>query len=330
MRRVLIIDNNAADVQALMRELHGRGVESQSTADGNEALQLITAFAPQVIVLCVELPRLSGYSICNKLKKDLTLAAIPLILTSSQATEETFEQHKKLKTRAEAYLIKPYDLAQMLGLIGQYITMETELEEEVVLDTVAIQFDDVPVTIDSDADNKSEEESETWEETPVVPPQPVARVATSNVADSVAEQMRAEVSRLRQKVQKLEQQLQDKDLEFNDRLLQESARSREAVELKKKLSVVERDIGKSQQQAEKSRQEIAAVVQELQEAREEQRRADEERHEMVLQLDNMRGQLQGMAAERDGLRSELDSVLAERTQAREAIDAAVRALDETL
>ncbi len=77
-------------------------------ADGKEGLDKASADRPDAIILCVELPKMSGYSICNKLKKDDQLKSIPLIITSREATHETFEQHKKLKTRAEAYLIKPF------------------------------------------------------------------------------------------------------------------------------------------------------------------------------------------------------------------------------
>src|SRR5688572_1613902 len=66
---------------------------------------------------------MSGYSICNKLKKDNDLKGIPLIITSKEATPETFAQHKKLKTRAEDYLIKPFSDAELIEKIGALIPL---------------------------------------------------------------------------------------------------------------------------------------------------------------------------------------------------------------
>src|SRR5688572_989863 len=66
---------------------------------------------------------MSGYSICNKLKKDNDLKGIPLIITSKEATPETFAQHKKLKTRAEDYLIKPFQEAELIEKIGALIPL---------------------------------------------------------------------------------------------------------------------------------------------------------------------------------------------------------------
>lgn len=123
MATVLIIDSEAPVAQSLSDALALRGVASHVTADGTDGLEYAKNGRPDVIVLCVELTRGSGYSVCNKLKKDPALASIPLVLTSSQATEETFEQHKKLRTRAEAYLKKPYDTEALMGVIGQYVAL---------------------------------------------------------------------------------------------------------------------------------------------------------------------------------------------------------------
>src|SRR5436305_1569332 len=104
---VLIIDAEEGFAGQLAASLRDHGLESQLTGDGKVGMDLAKAHEPQAIVLCVELPRMSGYSICAKLKKDAQLKSIPLIITSAEATPETFEHHKKLKTRAEEYLKKP-------------------------------------------------------------------------------------------------------------------------------------------------------------------------------------------------------------------------------
>jgi CheY-like chemotaxis protein len=91
MAGVLIIDSESAVAKELDDAFKGKGADTHVTGDGSEALQLARSHKPDLIVLCVELSRGSGYSVCNKLKKDAGLSSIPLILTSSQATEETFE-----------------------------------------------------------------------------------------------------------------------------------------------------------------------------------------------------------------------------------------------
>jgi CheY-like chemotaxis protein len=115
---ILLIENDAGFAREITEALEGAGYQVRVTGDGKEGLDLAHEVTPAAIVLCVELPKMSGYSICQKLKKDDALKGIPLILTSAEATAETFEQHKKLKARAEDYLLKPYAPTDLLSLLA--------------------------------------------------------------------------------------------------------------------------------------------------------------------------------------------------------------------
>jgi CheY-like chemotaxis protein len=137
-KKILLIESDAATARTLSSALEARGFEARVTGDGKEGLELAKADRPDVIVLCVELPKMSGYAVCNKLKKDDELKGIPLVITSAEATPETFEAHKKLKARAEEYLIKPFDAAALLEKIATLIEMPPapEVDEIVTLDDV--------------------------------------------------------------------------------------------------------------------------------------------------------------------------------------------------
>src|SRR5450432_1655289 len=121
MATVLLIDAEKDFAEPLAQAIRGFGYECTWVTDGKEGLDKAAAQRPDAIVLCVELPKMSGYSICNKLKKDDSLKNIPLIITSREATHETSEQHKKLKTRAEAYLIKPFQATELQTLLSEYV-----------------------------------------------------------------------------------------------------------------------------------------------------------------------------------------------------------------
>src|SRR5262249_22166428 len=134
-RTVLIIDSDEAFGRRLAEILRPYGFRAELTGDGNQGLAMAKDLVPQLILLAVELPKMSGYSICNKLKKSSDLKDIPLVIMSSEATPETFEQHKKLKTRAEEYLIKPCAPAELLGKVGSVLTLGAaeggDIEEDV-------------------------------------------------------------------------------------------------------------------------------------------------------------------------------------------------------
>jgi CheY-like chemotaxis protein len=120
-KKILLIENDAAFAERLSGTLEAAGFDVRATGDGKEGLDLARDWAPDAIVLCVELPSMSGYLVCQKLKKDDGLKAIPLVLTSGEATEETFDKHRTLKARADEYLLKPYEPEALIGKLGSLI-----------------------------------------------------------------------------------------------------------------------------------------------------------------------------------------------------------------
>ena len=125
MTELLFIDSEPVD-DIIIQACSDRGLGFRQLADGNEALAYAKENRPSIMVLNVELPKVSGYTVCNKVKKDTGLKAVPLILTSSQATTDIFEQHKKLKTRAEEYLLKPYSSDDLLARIDHLMNGEDD------------------------------------------------------------------------------------------------------------------------------------------------------------------------------------------------------------
>src|SRR6266702_2552627 len=141
-KKILLIESDGAFAQELADALEARGLQARVTGDSKEGLDLARVDRPDCIVLCVELPKMSGYSICNKLKKDDQLKTIPLVIISAEATPETFEQHRKLKTRAEEYLIKPFGAATLLQKLAGLVELPPEpeaAEEMVTLDEVTLE-----------------------------------------------------------------------------------------------------------------------------------------------------------------------------------------------
>lgn len=142
MTKILVFESEPAFAWELRTELGRLGCTVQIVDDGNAGLQIAASDRPDLILLSIELPRMNGFSVCNKLKKDAQLKDIPLIIMSSDSTEETFEQHRRLKTRAEDYLRKPVALGELVSHIRQLIPIAAALEPEAILIDEPIVFDD--------------------------------------------------------------------------------------------------------------------------------------------------------------------------------------------
>jgi len=147
-KKILLIENDVALAGELARALEARGLATRVTGDGKEGLDLARDERPDAIVLCVELPRMSGYSVCQKLRKDDALKGIPLVLTSAEATEETFEAHRKLKARADDYLVKPFQAGALIEKLGRLVHLPEPPalgEELVTLDDVEELSGEIPL-----------------------------------------------------------------------------------------------------------------------------------------------------------------------------------------
>jgi DNA-binding response OmpR family regulator len=148
-KKVLVIESDETFAQSLRSMFSKHDAELKVISDGKEGLEAAKEEPPDLILLCVELPNMSGYSICQKLKKDKELKAIPLVVMSSEATEDTFEQHKKLKTRADDYIIKPFSIEQLLPKISSLISIELKASDEEV-ELITLDDDDESISIEGD------------------------------------------------------------------------------------------------------------------------------------------------------------------------------------
>src|SRR5258706_4387000 len=86
---------------------------------------------------------MNAFSVCKKLKKDPALKEVPLVIMSSESSDETFEQHRKLRTRAEDYVHKPVAFGELLEHLRAFIQLDAAAP-----DSGAILIDDVDMLED--------------------------------------------------------------------------------------------------------------------------------------------------------------------------------------
>jgi CheY-like chemotaxis protein len=127
--KVLVFESDPAFAGELRNEFGKLGCSTTVVDDGNFGLQQAAMETPDLILLAIELPRMNGFSVCNKLKKDPALKDVPLIIMSTDSSDETFEQHKKLRTRAEDYVHKPIAFGELLRHILEFIPLPAPADD---------------------------------------------------------------------------------------------------------------------------------------------------------------------------------------------------------
>ena len=129
-KRILLIDSDEGFARGLSSAIKARGFAAILATNSEQGMSLAKKDNPDLIVVCVEAQPTNGYMLCTRLKKDDQLKGIPVILTSANATPDSFEKHKKLKTRAEEYLIKPFAPQAMLEKASQLLGVKLAPEQQ--------------------------------------------------------------------------------------------------------------------------------------------------------------------------------------------------------
>ncbi|MDB4968012.1 MAG: response regulator receiver [Myxococcales bacterium] len=153
-RFVYLIDADANLDAHLVGELARYGFRVEASADSNDLMQRKDDL-PSLVVLCID-PKRTGWAVCNRLRKSMTLKTTPLIITSAEATEKDFEDHKKLKTRAEEYLHKPFGVEAIVDKIGGLIGMPDPVESsthslEIPMESEEVAIEDDGAIIEEEA-----------------------------------------------------------------------------------------------------------------------------------------------------------------------------------
>ena len=159
-RIALCIEPDADTAAQIRKLLEPRGFVVKSIPNGDEAMEWGRANPPVVIILSVE-PRKIGYALSNKLRRSPTLRDVPLVLISAEETLATFEQHKKLKSRANEYLLKPLDpevfVEKVTALAGEAGGGDEEEIHELDADSDIVLADDDDLAIVSSEEDDDED-----------------------------------------------------------------------------------------------------------------------------------------------------------------------------
>ena len=95
------------------------GFDVLEARNGEEALALTRAHEPELMVLDVQMPRLTGYEVCRQVRADTRLSDTPIILLSAKGQAAEIEEGRA--AGANLYMLKPYAPQQLLDAVNRLI-----------------------------------------------------------------------------------------------------------------------------------------------------------------------------------------------------------------
>ena len=111
MARILIAEDEPDIRELVAFTLRFAGHEVTTTANGEEALHQASQIMPDIIIMDVRMPKMTGYDACRAMKADNTLKNIPVVFLSAKGQDA--EIQTGLDAGAEEYLLKPFAPTQL-------------------------------------------------------------------------------------------------------------------------------------------------------------------------------------------------------------------------
>ena len=121
---ILIVDDNAFNLEVLSRRLERRGFDTVSAESGAEALELIQAREFDLVLLDIVMPGLSGLEVLDEARKTFSKTSLPIIMVTSKGESE--DVVSALDRGANDYIMKPVDFPVALARIKAQISQKQE------------------------------------------------------------------------------------------------------------------------------------------------------------------------------------------------------------
>lgn len=118
-KKVLIADDEPNIVTSLEFLMERSGYTVRVARNGEEALQLIGAFEPDLILLDVMLPLRSGFEVCQKIRENAAWQQIKIVMLTAKGRDS--EVTKGLALGADLYITKPFSTKELLAQVRQML-----------------------------------------------------------------------------------------------------------------------------------------------------------------------------------------------------------------
>jgi two-component system, cell cycle response regulator DivK len=119
-KRILVVEDNPLNMKLFAAMIAAEGYEVLEASNGQHGLELAHRQHPDLIIMDIQLPGMSGLEVTQSLKADAATHDIPIIATTAFATrgdEETIRA-----SGCDAYMAKPIAISQFLELIDSFLT----------------------------------------------------------------------------------------------------------------------------------------------------------------------------------------------------------------
>ena len=118
-KTVLIVEDNELNMKLFRDLLEAHGYQTSGTSNGHEALSLVRSMRPDLVLMDIQLPQVSGLEVTRWIKDDPELRAIPVVAVTAFAMKGDEERIRE--GGCEAYLSKPISVGKFIETVRRFI-----------------------------------------------------------------------------------------------------------------------------------------------------------------------------------------------------------------
>jgi two-component system cell cycle response regulator DivK len=118
-KRILIVEDNELNLKLFRDLLEAHEFETIETKNGNEAIELVKSRHPDLILMDIQLPEISGLDVTKRIKADKNINTIPIIAVTAFAMKD--DEEKIMRAGCEAYISKPISIGHFLETIRKFL-----------------------------------------------------------------------------------------------------------------------------------------------------------------------------------------------------------------
>ena len=118
-KRILVVEDNDLNRKLFCDLLKANGFAVEPVADGETVLERTRAFVPNLVIMDIQLPTVSGLDLIEAIKGDATLRAIPVLAVTAYAGKGDEERIRQ--AGAEGYLAKPVSIGPFMAAVRKLV-----------------------------------------------------------------------------------------------------------------------------------------------------------------------------------------------------------------
>jgi len=127
--KILIVDDEPFNVDLLEQQLEELGYETVNATNGQEALDMVAAEAPDLILLDVMMPIMDGFTVCRLLKDNEETRLIPIVIMTALGAVE--DRIQGIEAGADDFLTKPVDERELLARIQTTLKLKHAVDRRI-------------------------------------------------------------------------------------------------------------------------------------------------------------------------------------------------------